>query len=65
MGKDIRDQLRDKAKEIQERLTAVKETARRNVKDGLKSAFSGEPRYFGRPPSGRHPSARPRRRRAD
>jgi len=65
MGKDIREQLRDKAREIRERLTDARETARRNVKEGLRSAFSGEPRYFGEPPSGQPPSARPRRRRAD
>ena len=64
MGNDIRDQLRSKAKEIREHLIDVKETAKRNVKEGLESALSGEPRYFGGPPSGRPPSARsPRARR--
>src|SRR5215208_4346578 len=69
MGKDIRKQLRDKGREIQEHLADVGQTARRNVKEGLQSAVSGEPRYFGGPPSGRPPSARapraPRRPRAD
>ena len=63
MGGRLGKQLRDKAKELQGRLTDAKQAARRNVTEGLQSAVSGEPRYFGGPPSGRPPSARlPRRR---
>jgi hypothetical protein len=61
MADDIREQVRDKGKEIQRRLADARETAKRNVKEGLQSALSGERRYFGGPPSGRPPSARPPR----
>jgi hypothetical protein len=65
MGNNIRQQLRDKGKEIREHLADAGQTARQNVQEGLQSALSGEPRYFGGPPSGRPPSAQPPRRRTD
>ena len=65
MRNGIGKRLRDKGREIRQRLADARQTAGQNVTEGLHSAFSGKPRYFGGPPSGRPPSARPPRRRAD
>lgn len=51
MAKDIRQQLQDKGKEIQERLAEAVETMKRNVRDGVQSAVSDNNQRFGRPPS--------------
>jgi hypothetical protein len=65
MRRNTRKRSRDKGKDIRKHLADVGQTARKNVLEGLHSALSGEPRYFGGPPSGQHPSAQPPRRLAD
>jgi len=53
--------LRDKGRKVEEYPADVVATLRRNAKEGPRSSVSGEPRYFGGPPSGRPPSGRPPR----
>jgi len=63
MGDSIQEQLRDKGREIQERLADAVETVRRNVREGIQSAVGRSDRRFGRPPSVmRKAAARPARR---
>ena len=59
MGGSVEEALRDKASEVRERLADAVETARRNVREGIRAAVTGRGRKFGRPPSGRPPWGRP------
>jgi len=59
----IRQRLRDRDSEIQERLADAVETVRRNVREGVRSAVGGSESRFGRPPSVvRKGASRPARR---
>jgi hypothetical protein len=58
----IRQRLRDRGREIQERLADAVEAMKRNVGEGVRSAVGGSEQRFGRPPSVvRKDKARPAR----
>ena len=59
MATSIQEQLQNKGREIQERLSAVAATLRRNVQQGIGSAVAGDRRTLGQPPRKGSPSGRP------